>query len=364
MMEKYCINLLKKLINIESESGNEKKIMEFIEKELKSFGFETKRIYLEKDRFNILGKIGNGSPSICLNSHADTVNPLGKSIPHATVKNGKIFGLGSCDDKGGISAILTTAKEISKTPPKRGSLNIIISVDEEKGGMGVERVIKQGYKFDYAIVGEPSNCEIVRANMGILFLKLKTYGVSTHGSTPWNGINAIEKLFELVTKIKLFLKKYKKHNLVGPFSINLGVIRGGDRPNRVPDYCEGSVDIRISPPHKSKDVLKELRKIIKKFKADFEIIKLHEPMETEENSILIKILKEVYFDVTKRKIIISGKRGWTEASHFRNMLGIDTVILGPGSMKQAHSANEFVKIEEVINCYKIYTNLVKKILQL
>ncbi|MFH1824612.1 MAG: M20 family metallopeptidase [Candidatus Firestonebacteria bacterium] len=362
-MEKYCINLLKKLVNIESVSGHEKKIMEFIERELKSFGFSPKRIYLEKDRFNILAKTGSGSPSICLNSHADTVNPFGKSIPKAVEKNNKIYGLGSCDDKGGLSAILTVAKEISKNPPKRGSLNILISVDEETGGLGVEKVIKQGYKFDYALVGEPSDLEIVRAHMGIIFLKLKTYGVATHGSIPWDGINAIERLFNLVTKIKSFLKKYKKHNLLGPFSINLGVIKGGDRPNRVPDYGEGSVDIRIFPPYKSKDVLNEIKNLIKKFKdADFEIIKLQEPMETEKDSKFIKILKEVVFEGTKRKVIISGKRGWTEASHFRNMLGIDTIVLGPGSIKEAHSANEFVSTKEVIDCYKIYTSIVRKML--
>lgn len=362
-MEKYCINLLKKLVNIKSVSGNEKKVMEFIEKELKSFGFNIKRVYLGKDRFNILTKIGTGSPSICLNSHADTVNPFGKSVPYTKEKNGKIFGLGSCDNKGGISAILTTAKEISKNLPKRGSLNILISIDEERSGLGVKEVIKQGYKFDYAIVGEPSDLEIVRANMGILFLKLKTYGVATHGSTPLNGINAIERLFELVTKIKSFLKKYKRHNLLGPFSINLGVIKGGDIPNRVPDHCEGLVDIRIFPPYSSKNVLNEIKNLIKKFgSSDFEIIKLQEPMETEKDSKFIKILKVIVEEVTKRKAIVSGKRGWTEASHFRNILGIDTVILGPGGIREAHSANEFVKIDEVINCYKIYSTLVKKML--
>jgi succinyl-diaminopimelate desuccinylase len=354
-MKEYSVELLKKLVNIESVNGNEKNITEFIEKELSSFGLDTKRIYIGKNRYNVLAKIGNGKRTICFNAHADTVPPSGKSIPKASVKNGKVYGLGSSDDKGGIAAMLAMAKVISKDPPKASSIDILVTVDEEGDAEGAKAAIESGYRCDYAVVCEISELNILRANMGLIFLKLKTFGVSGHGSAPWKGENAIEKMFELTGRLKKYALSFRKNSIIGPFSLNLGAIKGGDIANRIPDYCEAVIDFRICPPKKSGEVLKGIKKIIKDFgKAGFELIKTKEPMETIESSPLINILKPAVKSVTGKTPKVSGIRGWTEGSSFRNMLGVDTVVLGPGGFTEPHSGNEFVSIEQLVKASKIY----------
>jgi acetylornithine deacetylase/succinyl-diaminopimelate desuccinylase-like protein len=364
MGKRYCAELLQKLVDIPSVFPNEEELTIFLERELATLGLQPQRIEVEEGRFNLLCRIGEGSPRICLNAHVDTVPANGASTPGARIDGDVMYGLGSCDDKASVAAIVTAGLEIaSRAGEFGGGVDILFSVDEEHGGRGVEAAIAQGYKCDYAIVGEPSDLDLVRAHNGLTWITLTTHGVAAHGSAPWIGINAIDRMMEVVRELKEAISVFRAHPITGPMSLNLGIIKGGDLPNRVPESCEAIVDIRVVPPVKMADLQEAVRPLLdSKDWLSYSLGKTRECLDTPEDSPLVKTLLSAASDVGVESKIIGG-RGWTEAESFRTLLGIDAVVCGPGSMNQAHSSNEFVSISETQRAAELYVRAVERLLK-
>jgi acetylornithine deacetylase/succinyl-diaminopimelate desuccinylase-like protein len=209
-----------------------------------------------------------------------------------------------------------------------------------------------------AITGEGTSLEIVPRHCGLVFLDIVTYGKATHGSMPMEGINAIDRMYELVTGLRTATTDYAPDPMVGPPTLNLGILRGGDRPNRVPDRCEASVDIRMVPPMTVEVMLERIADHFKIWegKAEYTVTKKVSPLQTPLDSPLISGLSRAIEEV--RAVPpqpVVGWRGWTEAQSFQSGLGIDSVVCGPGVLIQAHSANEFVELDQVRQAARIYT---------
>ncbi|MCK4248364.1 MAG: M20/M25/M40 family metallo-hydrolase [Candidatus Omnitrophica bacterium] len=331
MNDKFIVDTLKSLVNIESLSGSEQDIMLYLEKEIKSWGVKTKRYKTGNKRFNLLARCGQGSPVLCLNAHADTVPVSGKSVPRAKVKNKRLYGLGSCDTKASLAAMMAVFKNRVTSKQKiKGTLDLLVTIDEERKSQEAYVVIKQGYKCDYAIVGEPTNLEIISAHMGDIVLELTAQGKPAHSSRPWKGINAIDQMIETISKIRCLIEDQKDFPGMGSQSMNLGVIQGGDVANRVPDYCQALIDIRVIPGRSTGDILKKLDKIFKRNKnITYKVFKQMEPMKPSCKSSFINLIQTSQRQVTGRSAAIKGARYWTEAAHFQNELGVQTVIFGP-----------------------------------
>lgn len=363
--KRYCADLLAKLVDIPSAFPQEEEAMLFLERELTTLGMRPERIEVEEGRFNLLCRIGSGSPRVCLNAHMDTVPPNGQSTPGARIDGDTIYGLGACDDKASVAAIVTAGLEIASRADEIGcGADILISVDEEDGGKGVEAAIKKGYTCDYAIVGEPTDLDIVRAHNGLTWLHLTAKGVAAHGSAPWAGVNAIERMMEVVEELKAAITDFPPHELTGPMSLNLGMIKGGDLPNRVPETCEAVVDIRVPPPTRLSEVHKAIQPV---FDSRDWISwtggkKSRDGLDTPENSPLVQALLSAGRQLG-REPQITGGRGWMEAESFRTMLGIDAVVCGPGSIFQAHSSNEFVSISETRLAAALYIKAIERLFQ-
>jgi len=356
--KRYCARLLEKLVDIPSVFGEEEEIMLFLESELASLGLRPRRIDVAPGRFNLLCSIGSGSPRICLNAHADTVPPNGESTPQARIDGDTVYGLGSCDTKASISAMVTAYLDLAAETDLGGTLDLLISVDEEGDGTGVRSAINRGYKCDYAIVGEPTGLSIIRVHCGLLFLKLATTGIAAHGCDPSMGVSAVDRMMELIGALRAEMTGFPAHPIVGGMSLNLGEIHAGDRPNRVPNRCDARIDIRIVPPVTNDQTFTAARRVIERFEwASYEVEKRGEPMETPEQSPLVQSILS-----SARELGIAcgatGFRGWTEAESFRTGLGIDAVVIGPGSVKQAHSSNEFVSISETQRAAELYARSV------
>ncbi len=147
MAKRYCADLLTKLVDIPSAFPHEEECMLFLERELTTLGLRPERIDVEERRFNLLCRIGSGARRICLNAHADTVPPSGDSTPTARIDGDTLYGLGSCDDKASIAAIVTAGLELaSRADELAYGVDVLISVDEEDGAKGVETAIRQGYR--------------------------------------------------------------------------------------------------------------------------------------------------------------------------------------------------------------------------
>lgn len=358
----YCARLLSGLVDIPSVFPEEEEIMLFLEREYATLGLTPKRIDVAERRFNLLCTIGSGSPRLCLNAHADTVPANGESTPTARVEGDLVYGLGSCDTKGSIASMTTAFLELAADRDKLNStVDLLISVDEEGDGTGVKTAISQGYKCDYAIVGEPTGLNIVSAHNGLLFLKLTTLGKSAHGCHPTVGINAVERMMSLLEELRGAVMVFSEHPLLGGPSLNLGEIHAGDRPNRVPDKCVARIDIRFPPPATNEQALAAARKVIEQYDwASYEIEKRGETLDTPADSPLVKAILQSA-QATGIECGIGGLRGWTEAEPFHTMLGIDSVVLGPGDVKLAHSSRECVSISETQRAAAFYADIVRRL---
>lgn len=363
--DEYAVDLLSKLVDIPSEGTNEYDIMLFLEEELRHLGLEPKRIPISERRFNLLASIGEGSPVLCLNAHADTVEASGDSVPKARIEGDILYGLGSMDDKASVVAIMSAAKAVLDSGVKlKGRLDVLISVDEEGTALGVKTAIQEGYRCDMAIAGEGTSLDIVARHCGLVFLDIVTHGKSTHGSMPMNGINAIERMYELVNGLRAVTTDYAPDPIVGPPTLNLGIIRAGDRPNRVPDRCEASVDIRMVPPMTVEPMLERIADYFEIWgdQAEYTVTKKVSPLNTPLDSSFIANLVKANEEARGTAPPIIGWRGWTEAQSFQSGLGIDSVVFGPGALVQAHSGNEFVHLEEVRQAARVYAQFALDVL--
>lgn len=362
----YCAELLEKLVNTPSVFTHEEEIMLFLEREFWEQGFVPTRFHLGADRFNLLCSIGSGYPRLCLNAHADTVPPSGNSTPAARIDGDTMWGLGSCDTKASVAAMTSAFRQLAALPEDElpGSVDLLISVDEEGDGKGVESAIADGYACDFAIVGEPTSLDIVHAHAGIVFLELTTSGVSAHGSTPSLGQNAIQRMIELVGDIATKATDFPSHPAVGAASLNLGEIHAGDRPNRVPDRCIARVDIRIVPPATVSDVMARVDAVLgERDWASCRIERQWQPVDTPVDSVLVESVAQAAEELgigSKLK----GWRGGTEAEPFRTRLDVDAIVLGPGDLKYAHSESEHVSISQTQQAVELYVKSVLKLGQM
>ncbi len=359
---RYCIDLLERLVDIPSVFPEEEEILLFLEREFTTLGLRPRRMEMAPGRWNLVCGWGSGSPRVCLNAHCDTVPPNGESTPRARIEGDLLYGLGSCDTKASIASMTTAYLDILSRGEPKGTVDLMISVDEEGDGNGVRSAIDQGYSCDYAIVGEPTGLNVLRSHNGLLFLELTTTGLSAHGCCPENGISAIDRMLELVGDIRDAVRRFDPHELTGGPSLNLGEIHAGDRPNRVPDKCVSRIDIRFPPPARVSEVEAAVLPIVEKLDwASYRVEKRGEGLDTPADSPLVSAILDAGRGLGLDQHI-GGLRGWTEAEPFRTMLGIDSVVMGPGSLKQAHTSNEFVSISQTQQAAALYVEVIERLM--
>lgn len=325
---------------------------------------------VEPERHNIIGMVEGASTNrnILLESHMDTVQVTNMTIPpfDGKVENGKLYGRGACDTKGSLAAMLV-ALEILKKENLTPAMNIYLAavVDEELDFKGVKHltdwVKEQDIAFEAGIVGEPTNLNIVHCHKGTIKFKVNVYGASGHTSKPYLGINAIENMIHVLTCLKEMEKDFSSltHPLLGPPTQSVTMIEGGEGPNTIPDFCQISIDRRTVPGEDPMEVWESIKRKLTKLQEQFPDLKLevHKPfimnysLDTDVNEKIVKQIKEA--------AISSGNEGGTmgvdfgsDASYL-NRVGISSVVLGPGSIEQAHTKDEWVEVEEVVQCVKI-----------
>jgi acetylornithine deacetylase/succinyl-diaminopimelate desuccinylase family protein len=360
------IELTRELIRINSENppGNEREIAKFIKDFLEDLKISTELIEFEPNRFNAVASIGSGK-GLMLNGHMDTV-PAGGNWKYnpfeGKIVNGKIYGRGASDMKGGLAAILIAVKNLSKEKFKKKLLLTFVA-DEEVALKGSEHLIKNRKEIfkniKYGIMGECTDLRVRIAQKGIVQIKVKFKGKAAHGSKPELGDNAIYKATDFIQELKRLIEQLKKRRniILGSGTINVGTINGGTKINVVPDFCNVEIDRRIIPGETPDYAIKQIRKILKKLKlkADIELGKSRLPLQLSKSLELIKILKSI----TKTNLV--GESGYTEAELFYRDAGVPCVSFGPGISELAHTANEYILIKNLKKATKIYEKIIRKV---
>jgi acetylornithine deacetylase len=270
----YLQTLLNELIQIESvnpdlakKGDGEREIAQYIGSYLEALGLGVRYQEVEKNRINVIGvyRGSGGGKSIMLNGHTDTVGvdrmEIEPFVPE--YKEGRVYGRGSLDMKGGVAAQIMAVRSLLESQAElKGDIILTFVADEEYKSIGTEAVLKD-YTADAAVVCEPTNLRIVTAHKGFSWIKIEVLGRAAHGSLPERGIDAIMKAGKVLTEIEHLGSRVliqKKHSLLGSPSIHASLIHGGIELSTYPDYCKIELERRTLPGEDQTTVTQEIDK--------------------------------------------------------------------------------------------------------
>ncbi len=274
--------------------------------------------------------------------------------------------------KSGIACGLSLIATLAQSPPKRGSVTLALTADEEHASIGIRALLREGLKADAAVVLEPTNLEVMPAHKGFLWAEITTRGVAAHGSRPDIGVDAIAAMgtiLEEVGREDARLANASLHPLLGRPSIHAGTIRGGSAPSVYPDRCVLVVERRTLPGERQEDVDQELKEMVgraeKRLAPPAAGARLRSGLrrsasEVTADSGLVRALLSAAEEVGQ-PTKVGGMSAWVEASYL-NEAGIPAVCMGPGSIARAHAAREWVCVKEVARCTEILRCFVDRFL--
>jgi succinyl-diaminopimelate desuccinylase len=364
--EDEVVEICRDLVRAPSENppGNEEAVAKTAENWLKTLDLGCQFVEPLPGRVSTLSSWGSGERALLFNGHYDVVPALDvDNWPHppfgAVVEDGKLFGRGSVDMKGGIAACLAAVSALQRAglEPKDRLLMHFVADEEALGTHGARHLVENGYceGVTEAIVGEPSAMHLVTSERGAVWLRIVTEGVSAHGSTPQLGVNAITHMAKIVDAVST-MRFRKLHETLGAPTANVGTIRGGSKVNMVADHCEIEIDRRTIPGETTQEVVGEFEALLAELAvpgARVEVIDGAEPSETPDGASVVALLGEArdVFGVEGSEI---GYAGATDARFLINQGRIPTVIFGPGDLLQAHTTGEHVEVSQLVEAARIY----------
>lgn len=364
------IKLTRALIRLNSENppGDEAKVGAFVRNYLESLGLAVKIYAFANNRPNIIATLkgGNSSRSLLLTPHLDTV-PAGKNwtLPpfEARLVKGRIYGLGATDCKGNLACALEALKSIVEDKVMLGyDLVFAATADEESGSsLGLIPLLERRIlRPSAALVLDADDFEIVVTQKGLLHLKVRLKGKRSHAAYPWLGINAIELAAQVINELKRRKEKHLRNKYLHPPTVNVGTIRGGDKVNVVADWCDFELDFRFLPGQSHEEILNSLKKIIRKYAAEFkiEIQSAQSPYYIDPQCSLANALISAMRQV-KVKPRISGSEGATVITFFQHK-NIPAIATGFGVEGNAHTADEYAEINSLYKGAQVLEKFLKK----
>jgi acetylornithine deacetylase len=329
------IALARNLIDVPSVTDSEGAFATHLERILGDAGYRCERQEITAERFNLMVR-AEGGPRVVLCSHLDTVPPF---FPSREVDD-FIFGRGACDTKGIIAAMISSGERLRGEGVR--DFGYLFVVGEETDSIGA-KVANEHYRdlgSEYIIVGEPTESKFVRASKGAFTSTVSFQGVAAHSAYAERGDSAVRKMVRAIEEIES--TDWGEHPVLGKTTVNVGVVRGGERPNIVPGEAEMQMMFRtIDPPAA---VAKRLQHIVRKY--DGQIVRSH------GNPPTFMTVPE-----GEEAIVVSFN---TDVPHLSN-LG-KPLLFGPGSILDAHSADERIGKGEIIAAVETYRKLVLRLL--
>lgn len=348
--------LLQRLIQIPSvnphgdpgtpDGVGEQRIAEWLNGFLRSIGADSDVVPVLPGRPNVVAKwVAPGKPRLLFAPHTDTVSVAGMTIDPfgGEVRDGKIWGRGASDTKGTMAAMLWALKELRE---KLGELSHEVwfagLCGEEAGQQGA-KALAAAEAFDFVIAGEPTNLDVVYTHKGCTQLRLVTKGQAAHAARLELGVNAIYKMADVARYIRDGLARELAQfpdPVLGGCSISLGTISGGSKTNIVPDRCEATVDIRTVPGHDGPEFLAHIDRRLRGICPDLEIeAGQSRPLYTDPSHPMIGKLQGLGSQCVSAP-------WFCDAAVFAAD-GTPAIALGPGSIAQAHTRDEWIEVKEL-----------------
>lgn len=333
-------------------------VIEKLEGWLSDLGFTTEVMPVpgQPQKANLIATLGSGPGGLVLSGHTDTVpcNPeLWRSDPfRMTERDNRFYGLGSCDMKGFFPLVIEAVRN-SLDRPLQAPLIVLATADEETSMAGARALAEAGRpKARAAVIGEPTSLRPVYMHKGMMMESIRLKGRSGHSSNPALGASALEAMQSVMGELIAFRGELQQNYQHSDFEVtvptlNLGCIHGGDNPNRICGSCELEYDLRPLPGM-SLDTLREaihqrIEPVASRFGVELETESLFPgipPFQNQADSELVKLAEQLTGH-TAAPVAFG-----TEAP-FLQQLGMDTIVMGPGSIDQAHQPDEFLALDQV-----------------
>lgn len=360
-------------INSSYEGGpGEAEAAAYVRKFFEQRGIEVWEQEVFPGRNNVIARIPgrDSTRRLVFEAHMDTVSIKGMTIDpfDPVVRDGKMHGRGSVDDKAGLAAMMHAVADIhasGELPPCEVWMAAV--VDEEYSFRGVVKLC-EGLKADAAVVAEPTEFRCVIASKGVLRWRIKTKGKAAHSSKPHLGINAITAMARVVLALNEDHARMQPaaHPLLGPGTCNVGVIHGGVQVNFVPDEAVIEIDRRLLPGEEVPQVLAHYQVLLDALMKQHPdvVAEMEEPMlqdwafQTDAGEPLVQLARTLLGEM-QRNDEVCGVPFGSDASKFSRM-GIPTILFGPGSIDQAHAAVEYVECAEVEKALAFYTEVARR----
>ena len=341
-------------VNAELDMSN-RNVIDLLAGWAESLGFAIEIQAVGERKYNLIARAGSGSDGLVLSGHTDTVpcDPaLWRSDPFiADERDERIYGLGSCDMKSFLALALQASSSMDLNKLER-PLTLVATADEESTMAGARLIADNGNKLGrYCVIGEPTSLTPVRQHKGCLSLAVEFLGQSGHASDPSLGNNALDGMHEFMTALYAFRDRLQQQHVDPAFSIpmptmNLGHIHGGDNSNRICGACTLTIDIRYLPSMSYAALKEEIGQIAaavseaRGLGLSIESFGEGRSMDTDEASEIAQYLTR-----------LTGKQAGsaafgTEAPYF-NAMQTETIVIGPGSIDQAHQPDEFLPLDQI-----------------
>ena len=331
----------------------------------------------QADQLLLTLRTGSDRPWVLFDSHLDTV-----AVDHMTIdpfgaelRDGNIWGRGTCDTKGTGAAMLWAMRQYAELSDRPNNIALLFSVDEEVAMTGIQSFVtndlpRLGLTPGMVIVGEPTEHIPVIAHNGCVRWELATRGKGAHSSTPWEGHSAIN---DMVKALALLQSDYidkldAEHDLTGRAVASVNLINGGNAPNIIPEQCTCEVDRRVVPGEDQDAVLPTVANLLDGLKAKADRFDYTQTLQVAHPPLLPQS-SEAILPLVKNALNANGLRkpavGAPFATHagYLAQAGLPTLVLGPGSPYPAHTKDEWVSVNEIEMGMKVYLSLMGSIIQ-
>lgn len=342
---------------------------EYLERLFRGLGVPYRRQAVSPGRDNLVARYESpsGGRTILFDAHQDTVPTDGMTIEPFTpeVRDGRLFGRGACDIKGGMAAMLSAfARLANEKPPGAASVIMACTVDEEYTHTGSSVLAASPHGADVAIVAEPTRLDLVNCHKGAVRWSIRTRGVACHSSTPHLGRNAIYRMAEVIQLLSEHATELSRSTpdpILGPPSLSVGRIEGGQSVNVVPDWCEIQIDRRVIPGEEPAECLRRADRMIRERRPDADWIDFLPPWvsmpalspRATSSSAWVQAARAAVAKAIGRTPDLTGVPYGTDAGPL-GAAGLPCLVFGPGDIAQAHTKDEWIELEQVRSAAEAY----------
>jgi succinyl-diaminopimelate desuccinylase len=374
------IELTRQMIRMRSVNppGDERQVAEYLAGIATENGLEAEIQPLDEGRANCLIRLpGGDAPDLVFTGHLDVVPPGEQAWDHdpfgADLTDGRIYGRGSADMKGGVAAILAAMIGLQRAAFRpAGDVVLAATAGEEAGLYGARAMVEQ-HSLDgagYLVVAEPSDLDVFVAEKGVLWMQVHYYGRTAHGSMPWLGVNAVSAMARLIPVLESYPFSFEESPSLGEPTLSVNIIDGGNKTNVVPDHCRIVLDMRTVPSQDHALLIEAVRRRAEEVAAtssgeirvDITVDQDDGSVETDPEEPLVEALAASVAAVTGRQPRIGGVTYATDAAVLVPGFEIPMVICGPGAPGMAHQPDEYVEVEQLVEATAVYADLARRLL--